>query len=169
MTRDELLDRAKGCIGWAGGNNYLAQPLPSIAVSLEAIACILLAREIGEGEVVKQAEAEAEQMVAAQMEEKPSGGHVLSDSELIRLRQWFEDYNHFLGDNISEGVMERIRRLSDSHRAANARIRELEEEHGVACCVRCGYPGQVYHYDLPGCKKRVEIALPYHPDELETG
>lgn len=70
MTRDELLDRAKGCIGWAGGNNYLAQPLPSIAVSLEAIACILLAREIGEGEVVKQAEAEAEQMVAAQMEDE---------------------------------------------------------------------------------------------------
>ena len=111
--------------------------------ALVAIACVLLARELREGKVSQQVEAEAEQMVAAQMEEKPSGGHVLSDSELIRLRQWFEDYNHFLGDNISEGVMERIRRLTDSHRAANARIRELEEEHGVACCVRCGYPGQV--------------------------
>lgn len=42
-------------------------------------------------------------------------------------------------------------------------------QHGVALCVRCGYPWRVYHYDLPGCKRRVDIALPYHPDELETG
>lgn len=73
MTRDELLTEAQDRIAEAKScadtSNEIWHPLAG-PHALIAIACILLAREIGEGEVVRQAEREAEQAVAEQAQDE---------------------------------------------------------------------------------------------------
>lgn len=106
MTREELLRAAESSIKQMASLAPRDLELGRTAY-LHAIACVLLAREMGEEEAVKQAEAEGEQMVAAQMQDELAAA-TARIRELEGILRDLDSFVHFdrAIDHLSERMFE---------------------------------------------------------------